>query len=414
LSEKVMAESACVIVGAGHAAAQLAPGLRQSGWNGRIVLVGEEPWLPYNRPPLSKSFLNADKSPGELLIRPAAAYKKADIECRLDNRVVNIDREARTVELADGEVVAWSKLVLCTGARARQLRAAGSGLPGLHYVRNIADVEGLRARLQPVTRVVIVGGGYIGLETAAMLARLGHDVTVLESDKRILSRVTSPVMSAFFSRLHSEEGVNINTSTQVSVLLGDERIEGVRCLDGREFPADVVVAGIGVVPETGLAEAAGLEVSDGILVDSYCRSSDRDIYAAGDCARFNSPFYGRSLRLESVQNATDQARVVAAHIGGQDLAYTALPWFWSDQFDVKLQIAGLMEGHDEQVIRGDSETGRQFAVFYLKEGQVIAVDAVNSPQAFMFGRRMIAEGTGPDPAALADPGRSLKSFCNGG
>lgn len=407
-----MSEPSCVIVGAGHAAAQLAPGLRQAGWAGRIILLGAEPWLPYNRPPLSKTFLAADQSPDELLIRPAAAYEKAAVECRLNSQVLRIDPATRSLALADGERLAWDKLVLCTGARARQLKVAGSQLPGLHYIRHIAGVEALREELRPTSRVVIIGGGYIGLETAAMLRHLGHQVTILETAERVLSRVTSEVMSEFFSRLHAEEGVQISTGAQVHALIGDERIEEVQCADGRVFPADLVVAGIGVIPETDLAETAGLAVNDGILVDSYCRSSDEDIYAIGDCSRFDSSLYGRSLRLESVQNATDQARVVAAHLGGKAVPYNAVPWFWSDQYDVKLQIAGLYEGYDSQVLRGDSESGREFAIFYLKAGQVIAVDAVNSPQAFMFGKRMIAEASKPDPVALADTEQSLKSVAS--
>ncbi|MDT8398953.1 MAG: FAD-dependent oxidoreductase [Pseudomonadales bacterium] len=386
-----MPERRCIIVGAGHAASQLATSLRQEGWTGQILLIGEEACLPYNRPPLSKTFLSGEKSLDDILIRHAAAYEKMAVEFMLGVGVARIDRNAKKVILTDDTELEYDKLALTTGSRARRVELPGSELAGVCYLRNIADVAMIQNFVAAGRQAVIVGGGYIGLETAAMLKQCGMGVTVLELASRVMNRVTAPEVSAFYTRVHREEGVTIVTDVAVSGFEGTTAVQAVNCADGRTFTADLVVMGIGVVPNVELAQAAGLQVDNGILVDGHGRSSDPDIVAAGDCTRHYNPGYQAMLRLESVQNAVDQAKVAAATLCENPKEYNALPWFWSDQFDVKLQIAGISSGYDALVIRGDIEQGRKFAAFYLNAGHVIAVDAVNSPLDFLQGKRLIID-----------------------
>lgn len=396
-----MHEKQVVIIGASHAGAAAIHELRQSGWQGRITLIGDEPQLPYQRPPLSKALLSGEKTADELLIRPAAYYQGQGVETRLGRKVTKIDRVARQVRLGE-TALHYDKLILATGARARSLPVAGHDLGGVHLLRDLADVARLQADLPKAKRAVIIGGGYIGLETAASLRKLGLEVVIIEAMERVLQRVTAPETSSFYSRIHREEGIEILTRTGVAKLSGDTRVRAVLCADGREIPADLVVVGIGVTPATELAVAAGLEVQDGVLVDHQALSSDPDIYAIGDCARHFSALYQYSHRLESVQNAMDQARAAAASICGKPAPAVALPWFWSDQFDVKLQIAGLQQGYDQVVLRGQADQGRSFAAFYLRQGRLLAVDAVNRPKEFMAAKRVIPMGISPDPNALAD------------
>jgi 3-phenylpropionate/trans-cinnamate dioxygenase ferredoxin reductase component len=400
----------CVIVGAGHAAAQLVPSLRQEGWQGRILLIGDEPWLPYNRPPLSKTFLSGAKSVEDLLIRPAEAYAKAGVECLPGRRVIAIDRHLQQVSLDDGRVCHYDKLVLATGASVRRIRVPGASLPGICYLRTIADVENIRQFVATGKRAVIVGGGYIGLEAAAMLRQLGMDVRVLEVTDRVLSRVTAPAVSAFYARVHREQGVEILTGMAVSAFEGRDRVRTVMTTDDKSISTDLVLVGIGVEPEVALAQTCGLAIDNGIAVDAHCLTSDPAIAAVGDCTSFISTLYGRRIRLESVQNAVEQAKVAAAALCGKPREYNAVPWFWSDQYDLKLQIAGLSQGYDQLVLRGNPAEGRRFAAFYLKQGQVIAIDAINRPQDFMFGRRLVGEGTLVDSERLADEQVAIKDL----
>lgn len=379
----------CIIVGASHAAAQLATSLRQEGWAGGIRMIGDEQRLPYHRPPLSKAFLTSEKDADSLAIRPAGFYEKQQIEF-LQGTVTSIDRAGRSIGLADGRQCTYDKLALCTGARARQLSLPGAGLAGVHTLRTLADVEAIRSRLDAAGNVVIIGGGYIGLEAAASLRKQGVNVLVLESAERILQRVTAPAVSAFYARVHREEGVSLHAGVTVCALEGDQHVRAVRCADGTVYPADLVIIGVGVVPNVELAERAGLDVDNGIRINTHCQTSDPDIVAAGDCANHHDPLYDRRVRLESVPNATEQAKCAAATLCGKVRAYASLPWFWSDQYDVKLQIAGLSEGHDQVVIRGDSHVGRSFAAFYLQGGRLIAADCVNRPKEFMLSKRLIA------------------------
>ncbi|KWI47387.1 pyridine nucleotide-disulfide oxidoreductase [Burkholderia pseudomultivorans] len=402
----------CIIVGASHAAAQLAPSLRQEGWNGRVVVIGDEPHLPYHRPPLSKAYLLGEKRVDELLIRTADAYARLDIEFRLGERVASIDRTTKSITLESGEVLPYDKLALCTGTRVRTVALPGCELPGVHYLRGIADIDRIKAGVRPGARAVIVGGGYIGLETAAVLNRLGMQVSVLEMAPRVLARVTAPEVSSFFERVHREEGVDIRTGVTVSHFEGGERVAQVVCGDGTAIPADLVVIGVGVLPNVELAEQAQLAVDNGIVVDACARTTDPDIVAVGDCTRHPSPYYG-AIRLESVPNATEQAKSAAAALCGKDKPYRALPWFWSDQYDIKLQIAGLNHGYDQVVVRGRREAGRSFCVFYLKDGQLVAADCVNRPQEFMLSKRLIAEGIEVMSAQLADETFALKSLLDG-
>ena len=397
-----MTEPCCIVIGASHAGAQLAVSLRQQGWEGRILVIGDEPFLPYNRPPLSKTFLSGEKHVDDLLIRPEAQYEKVGIEFLLGQRVVEIDRHNKTLTLSHGEIFNYDKLALTTGSRVRTLDIPGSDLRGVLYLRDINDVEQIRHFIGPDKKAVIVGGGYIGLETAAMLCKLGLTVTVLEAGERILNRVTVPVLSAFYTRVHNEEGVQIETDVDISGFGGQDRVQEVQCKDGHLYPADLVIIGIGVVPNTELAEAAGLVVENGIRVDSHCLTIDPDIVAAGDCTNHHNPFYQCDLRLESVQNAMDQAKVAAATLCNKAIQYNALPWFWSDQYDIKLQIAGISSGHEELVLRGEPESGRKFSVFYFRQDKMIAVDAINSPQEFMIGKQIISKRLKVDKIMLAD------------
>jgi 3-phenylpropionate/trans-cinnamate dioxygenase ferredoxin reductase subunit len=400
----------CVIIGASHAAAQLAPTLRQGGWQGRIIIVGDEPYIPYHRPPLSKTFLSGEKSLEDINIRPPIIYEKAEIEFMLNTRVESIDRDNKKLSLDSGETLEYNKLALTTGSRVRKVDLPGIDLEGVYYLRDVNDVEKIKAHVEAGKKAVIVGGGYIGLETAAVLRHSGMEVSVLEMMERVLQRVTAPEVSAFYDRIHSEEGVNINCGVGVSAIEGETKVSKVICSDGSEYAADLVVVGVGIMPNVELAEAAGLEVNNGIVVDEFARTSDADIVAAGDCTMHHNALYDRDIRLESVQNATDQARVAALTLCRKEKAYAALPWFWSDQYDLKLQIAGLSQGYDEVIVRGDRENSRSFAAFYLKDGVVISVDAVNKPPEFMVGKRLINGKVKVDKTKLADNSVSMKEL----
>ena len=381
----------CIIVGASHAAGQLVVSLRQSGWIGEIVLIGDEPHAPYHHPPLSKDYLSGVKEAGELLIRPVDSYEAADITLRLGTRVSSIDREAQTVTTSAGELISYTKLVLATGARVRKLPIKGADLSGVYYLRDMQDVTRIKKALEHAERAVIIGGGYIGLETAASLSKLGLSVTVMEAAPRILQRVTAPELSSFYKRIHTEEGVTIVENAIADQIQQDE--SGLEVIDkeGGRYRADFIVIGIGVIPNIELAAEAGLECANGIVVNEYCQTSDENIYAAGDVTWHYNPQYKTHLRLESVPNATEQAKIVASHICGKPKAYDSLPWFWSDQFDLKLQIAGLSQGYDDLIIRGDIEGSRSFAAFYFKGRQLIAVDAVNAPREFAMSRMVLTK-----------------------
>jgi 3-phenylpropionate/trans-cinnamate dioxygenase ferredoxin reductase subunit len=391
-----------VIVGASHAAAQLGASLRQSGWQGRVSIVGEEALPPYHRPPLSKAYLAGEKHSDELLIRPANFYEKSDIDLVLGNRVTAVDRQNKSITLHDGGSIPYTKLALTTGARVRKLTLPGHELDGVFYLRDLGDVDRIRSYIGPGKSAVIIGGGYIGLETAASMRKLKMHVTVLEALPRVLQRVTAPAVSAFYSRVHAEEGVNIITDAAVASLEGNGRVRQVKLADGTLLDADLVVIGVGVIPATELAEAAGLAVDNGIVVDEFARTSDPDIVAAGDCTNHYNPLFDRRLRLESVQNATDQAKTAANTLCGKLEKYNTLPWFWSDQFDLKLQIAGLSQGFDRVVLRGAADTGRSFAAFYFHGDKLLAVDAVNRPKEFMMVRKALNSGLIADADKLAD------------
>lgn len=401
--------SSCIIIGASHAAAQACVSLRQGGWEGQITVIGDEPDLPYHRPPLSKDFLSGDKEIDEILIRPPSVYENANIELKLGVRVGAINREDKTVLTDDGETLSYDKLILTTGARVRHLPVPGADFEGVYYLRDTQDVRAIKAAVAPKKKAVIIGGGYIGLETAASLRKQGMNVTVLEAMPRILQRVTAPIMSDFYKRIHTEEGVQILEGVMASEiqLSGDGLYVITAC--EKTLAADMVIIGIGVIPNTELAEMAGLDIGNGIEVNEFCQTSDADIYAAGDVTWHYNPIYKRHCRIESVPNATEQAKVVANHINGKLTPYNSLPWFWSDQFDLKLQIAGLSEGYDDIIIRGDNEDSRSFAAFYFKGDHFLAVDAVNSPREFMMSKMALTKGKSLDKAVLADPDADLKS-----
>ncbi len=397
-----------VIVGGGQAGAQTALSLRQQGFSGRITIIGQEPVLPYERPPLSKDFLKGAVTRERLFMRPAETYAAQDISIRLGETATAVDRGAHLVRLGQGENVAYEKLVFATGGRVRTLDVPGADLPGVHYLRTIADVEVYRDRLTAGARIVLVGGGYVGLEAAAVAAARGCNVTVIEVMDRVLARVTAPEISKFYAQVHRGHGVDIQTGIGVTRFSGDHRVRRVHCGD-LVFDADLVVIGIGIVPNAEVAQAAGLEVSDGIVVDDCTRTADPDIYAVGDCSNHPSALYGGRQRVESVPNALGQGKACAAAILGKTEPFTEVPWFWSDQYDLKLQMNGISRDGDHMIIRGDM-AARKFSACFLRDGVFVACQAVNLAKDFIQSKKLIAARMRPDPTRLADATIALKDL----
>ncbi len=387
-----------IIVGGGHAAGQVAASLRQEGYEGAITLIGEEQHPPYQRPPLSKQYLAGEQPIEKVYLRPEAFYASKNIELLKGVRVEAIDTEKQNVTTDAGNTLSYEHLILATGTRPRRLSIPGADLQGVHYLRTIADVDGIREELGAGKKMVIVGGGYIGLEVAAVATEAGAQVTVLEMESRILQRVTTPQMSEFYHQLHTGRGIDIRVNTGATAFEGHGSIDTVVCGDLR-IAADLVVVGIGVVPNTEIAENAGITCNNGVVVDNRCRTSVPNVYAIGDCSNHPNELLDRRLRLESVPNAMEQARVTAANIVGNDKTYNSMPWFWSDQYELKLQMLGFSADGEETVQRGDMATN-EFAVFYLKDGAIVAVDAVNCPKEFMAAKQLV--GKVVDKTKLAD------------
>lgn len=398
-----------VIVGAGQAGASLAAKLRALKYAGEITLIGAEPVAPYQRPPLTKKYLTGEMPLERLLLRPAQFYADQSITLVTGKRARALDPGARTLTLEDGAVIGYDDLALTTGSVPRRLPAAiGGDLSGVYVARDLADADAMAPEFVAGRRVLIVGGGYIGLEAAAVAAGRGLHVTLIEMAPRILQRVAAPETSDWFRALHRAHGVEILESTGLDRLVGDAtgRVRAASLSDGREIAVDFVIAGIGIAPDTALAETAGIALDNGIATDAQGRSSAPHVWAAGDCASF--PWQGGRIRLESVQNAIDQAECVAANMLGAGVAYAPKPWFWSDQFDVKLQIAGLNAGYDRVVARPGAPGTASF--WYFRDGRLIAVDAMNDPRAYMVGKRMVEGGITPAPEALVDPATDLKAL----
>ena len=400
-----------VIVGAGHAAGQLATSLAQHAYDGPITVVGNEAYLPYQRPPLSKKFLAGEMDVERLYVRPESFYEEAGIELRLETHIDSLDREAKCVQTEDGESIHYDKLVLALGSRVRRVRVDGTDLEGVHYLRSIDDVTAIREDFGKGARVVVIGAGYIGLEVAAVARQADLDVTVLEIADRVMSRVVSPEISDFYQIEHTNQGVKLRLATGVKSINGKKRVKSVTTSNGDDIPADVVVIGVGIVPNTELATAADLEVDDGIVVDERCVTSDPDIYAIGDCTMHPNAIFDRSMRLESVHNAVEQAKTAAANLCGQDERYCEVPWFWSDQYDLKLQIAGLSDGYDDVVIRGNPAE-RSFSCIYLREDRIIAVDAINAPRDFVHSKQLIAQQARIDTSRIAGAGVALRALAD--
>jgi 3-phenylpropionate/trans-cinnamate dioxygenase ferredoxin reductase subunit len=404
-----MAET-IVIAGAGHAAGQTVVSLRQLGFDGPIVVVGEEAYPPYQRPPLSKKFLAGELELPRLFLRPERFYAEHGVELRRSTRVEAIDRAGRQVRLDSGEILNYGRLVLATGSRVRRLQVPGQDLRGIHYLRTVDDVRGIQSGFRAGARLIVIGAGYIGMEVAAVAVKAGLRVTVLEVADRVMARVVAPPVSEFYAQEHRKAGVDLRLGVSPPVRFeGNEAVSAVACEDGGVLPADLAVVGIGVVPATELAEAAGLACDNGIIVDDHCRTDDPRILAIGDCTNHPNALLGRRLRLESVHNAQEQAKTAAAVICGKPEPYAQIPWFWSDQYDLKLQIVGLAGEQDCSILRGDP-ANRAFAIFHLLAGRLIAVEAINSPREFMLSKKLIAGGAHFDPATLADPTIDFKAL----
>ncbi len=406
-----MSEPHVVIVGAGHAGGSVAAFLRQFGFGGAITLVGAEPLPPYQRPPLSKAWLKGEAGADELLLKPESWYAENAVDLRLSSAVAALDLSGRALELADGHRIAFDKLVIATGARARALHVPGADLYGVLALRDAADAEALKTSLGPGRRLAVIGGGYVGLEAAASARALGAEAVVIEREPRVLARVACPELSDFFTAYHRDRGVVFELGADVRALEEvDGRVSGVRLGDGRVLACDAALVGVGAIPNDELARAAGLPCDGGVVVDAQARTAAPDVWAVGDVTRRPLPFYeDRPWRLESVPNALEQARQAACAIAGRPAPPAETPWFWSDQYDLKLQIAGLPFEADRRVVRGDPAAAR-FAVFHLMAGRVRAVEAVNAAPEFMAGRQLIARGVAVDPARLADPAVPLKSL----
>lgn len=398
-----------VIAGAGQAGAQAAISLRQWGFAGSIAIVGDEPCPPYGRPPLSKDFLKGVLEQERLFLKTEAWFENNGVELHSGVSATAVDRTGRVVAIADGRELAYDALILATGSNPRPLRCEGAGLGGVFQLRSIADANAIRPSLVPDARLVIVGAGYVGLEVAAVARTLGLAVTVLEATERVLARVAGPVVSEFFEKEHRARGVDVRCNARLDAFEGEATLAAVRLADGERIAADLAVVGVGILPRDELAKACGLRCEDGIVVDRDARTSDPAVFAIGDCARRPLVHYGREGRLESVHNAIEQGKLAAAAILGRGRPAEDLPWFWSDQYDLKLQIAGLSAGYDRVVVRGDPGA-RKFAAFYLREGRLLAVDAIGMPMEFMGCRQLIPRGASPDQAALADPAVPMKSI----
>lgn len=399
-----------VIAGGGQAAVQAIDTLRRKSFTGELLLIGDEPWLPYQRPPLSKKYLAGALERERLLLRPQHFYESHSVEARLGRRVEEIARREQRLRLDDGSSIAYDALLITTGSRPRPLAAPGVDLEGVYFLRTIADVERIRAELAPGKRLVIVGGGYIGLEVAATAREIGVEVTVLEMADRVMNRVVCPQLSAFYQAEHARHGVRILCNSRVRALAaspGSRRVRAVVTEDAEEHAADVVVVGCGVLPADELAVAAGLVCENGVVVDDRCRTSDPLIYAAGDCTSHPSVRYGRRMRLESVDNAFEQGASAALNLLGMDTIHDKVPWFWSDQYDLKLIIIGMSQGYDTVVLRGDP-AARAFSACYLRGGELIAIDTVNNPKDQMAARKLIAARARPDPDRLANHTIPLK------
>ncbi|WGM47431.1 Rhodocoxin reductase [Brevundimonas sp. NIBR10] len=398
-----------VIIGGGHGGGAVAGQLRQFGHQDPIVVVGEEPHPPYQRPPLSKGWLKGEVDGDGLLLRPRDWYAENDIDLRTSTRVIKIDRDKRQLTLSTDDTLDYDTLILATGARARQLKLPGSDLKGFLELRTIEDAEAIKAWFRPGFRLAIIGGGYVGLEVAASARKLGAEVDLLEREDRLLARVAGPVLSTFFQTLHEGHGVRFHFGVNVEGFDGlDGQVSGVRLAGGDTIHCDAVLVGIGAIPNDDLASDAGLACDNGVVVDHEARTSDPAIFAIGDVTQRPMPLYDRSLRLESVPNALEQAKIVASAITGRPLPAPEVPWFWSDQYEVKLQIAGMPFGVDRQIVRGDPADGR-FAVFHLAGDRIVCVEAISAPPEFMAGRQLIGRATPVDPVKLADMAVSMKA-----
>lgn len=399
-----------VIVGAGHGGAQAAIALRQAKFTGSVAIIGDEPELPYERPPLSKEYLSGEKSFDRLLIRPATFWEERQVTMRTGCTVTAVNADQHSLSTDSGETISYGQLIWATGGRARRIDCPGHDLAGVHTVRTRSDVDRMMDELSNVTDVVVIGGGYIGLEAAAVLRKLGRNVTILEAQDRVLARVAGRELSRFFEEEHRSQGATVRTAVQVSGLQGDAAVTGVVLEGGEVIPAQMVIVGIGIIPSVAPLLAAGAKGGNGVLVDGQCRTSLPDIYAIGDCALHANRFAAdQMIRLESVQNANDQATVAAKNICGIDAHYDAVPWFWSNQYDLKLQTVGISAGFDQAIVRGDPST-RSFSVVYLALGKVIAIDCVNMIKDYVQGRKLVVDGLHIDAHLLADATKPLKEL----
>jgi 3-phenylpropionate/trans-cinnamate dioxygenase ferredoxin reductase component len=402
-----MTQGAVVIVGAGHAGFQVAFSLRQLGFKERVCLINDEAHLPYQRPPLSKAYLKGTGGPDSLMFRPEKFFHDQTIEL-IGDRAVAIDRAAQKLKLASGASLDYGHLVLATGARNRLLDIPNANLPNVRYLRILDDSEDLRKRIAASKHVVVIGAGFIGLEFAATARIKGLEVDVLELANRVMARAVTAEVSEYFQARHAQAGVRIHLGVMATAIEADgDKVTGVSLSDGRHIPADLVVVGVGVLPNVELAKEAGLQTASGIIVSEHLLTSDPNISAIGDCCLFESPRFGGSLRLESVQNATDQAKCVAARLTGDDRVYDGQPWFWSDQGDDKLQIAGLTTGYDKVVLRGDPAQ-KAFSAFCYRQGKLVGIESVNRAGDHMFGRRLLPMDRSLEPEHAADPHFDLK------
>jgi 3-phenylpropionate/trans-cinnamate dioxygenase ferredoxin reductase subunit len=399
-----------VIVGAGHGGAQVAVMLRTQKFAGSIAIIGEEPELPYERPPLSKEYFAGEKEFERILLRPARYWDERDVTMRLGTRVVSVDPVGHTVTTEGGETIGYDKLVWATGGSPRMLPIPGGDLPGVQGVRTRADADAMKTGAEVAGQIVVIGGGYIGLEAAAVLTKAGKKVVLLEALDRVLARVAGADLSRFYEKEHRDHGVDLRLGVCVDAIEGETKVTGVRLADREVIPADLVIVGIGIVPAVEPLIAAGADCANGVRVDRLCKTSLLDVYAIGDCAAHANDFAeGGEIRLESVQNANDQANVVAKAIVGDEAPYHAIPWFWSNQYDLKLQTAGLSTGHDQAVLRGDP-ANRSFSIVYLKAGKVIAIDCVNATKDYVQGRMIVTAGLRATPEQLADTDTPLKQI----